>query len=307
MSASIYQQTIAKPIGCSGCGLHTGRQVNMVLKPAPENSGIQFFRKDLGNRPIPALNANLSDTRYATSLSAGGMEVRTVEHLMSAVYGLEIDNLHVELNGPEVPILDGSAAPFVHLLTKAGVVPQRSLRRYLAVRRKVEVVDGDRKIQVFPSSGLRVSYAIDFQHPLIPYQEISMSINPERYLGEIAPARTFCRLEDVKQLRALGLVRGGSLQNAVVVTQNGFLNGNLRYRNEFVRHKILDLLGDLGLAGHRILGHIVAFRAGHALHTRFLTALLSDPEAWELVTRPAPASASEAGSLEPAVAAGSPS
>lgn len=307
MSASMYQQTITKPVRCSGSGLHTGLPVNMVLKPAPENSGIQFFRKDLGNQPIPALNANLSDTRYATSLASGGVEVRTVEHLMSALYGLEIDNLQVELNGPEVPILDGSAAPFVRLLTQAGVVPQRSLRRYLAVRRKVEVVDGDRKIQVFPSSGLRVSYAIDFQHPLIPYQEISMSITPERYLGEIASARTFCRLEDVKRLRALGLVRGGSLQNAVVVTQNRFLNGNLRYRNEFVRHKILDLLGDLGLAGHRLLGHIVAFRAGHELHTRFLTALLSDPDAWELVTRPFPASENEAGALEPAVAAGSPS
>lgn len=298
------QQTIARTVRCTGVGLHTGRRVSLALRPAPENSGIQFIRRDLGRKPVPALLGNLSDTSFATCLTKGGREVRTVEHLLSAAYGLEIDNLTVELDAPEVPILDGSAAPFVRLLSQAGIVRQRRTRRYLVVRRPFQIIDRDRTIQVFPSRGLRISYAIDFQHPMIPYQEISMAVTPDRFIQEIAPARTFCRLEEVEQLRAMGLVRGGSLDNAVVVSRDRLLNGNLRFRNEFVRHKILDLLGDLTLAGHRLLGHIVAYRAGHELHARFIGGLLAARGSWDLVTGAVPVPRPESTPLEPVIAAG---
>jgi UDP-3-O-[3-hydroxymyristoyl] N-acetylglucosamine deacetylase len=299
------QQTIAREVRCTGIGLHTGQRVNLVVKPAAENTGIQFVRRDLGRKAIPALHRHLSDTRYATCLARGEREVRTVEHLLSAAYGLEVDNLTVELDGPEVPILDGSSAPFVRVLSQAGVIRQRRPRRYLVVRKPFEVVDGDSKIQVLPSRGLRISYAIDFQHPMIPYQEISMAMSPDRFLREIAPARTFCRLEEVEQLRSMGLVQGGSLDNAVVVSRDGLLNGNLRFRNEFVRHKILDLLGDLTLAGSRLLGHVVAFRAGHRLHARFIGELLAARGVWDLVSGTIPVRKTDPAPLEPAVATGS--
>ena len=299
----MFQRTIARSVDCAGVGLHTGRRVRMVLKPGPEGSGIRFLRRDLGRRTIPALYTHIADTRYATCLRRGDREVRTVEHLLAAAYGLEIDNLTVELDGPEVPILDGSAAPFVRLLAEAGGITQKRPRKYLLIRRPFEIVDGDKRIQVLPAAGLRLSYAIDFQHPMIPYQEISMTVTPERFLREIAPARTFCRLEEVEQLRSMGLVRGGSLDNAVVVSRDRLLNGQLRFHNEFVRHKILDLLGDLCLAGYRMAGHVVAFRAGHQLHTRFVAELLATPDAWELSTRPVAAPALEAVPVASPVAA----
>ncbi len=275
------QTTIATGVSCSGIGLHTGERVRMQLRPAPENTGVVFQRTDLGGPPIPAISGNVSGARFSTCLAASGREVRTVEHLLSAAYGMAVDNLIVEIDGPEVPILDGSAAPYVRLLTRAGIANQSAPRRYLKVRRPIEVSERDSCSRVFPSRHLQISYAIDFEHPSIPYQEFRMTLSPARYQREVAAARTFCRLEDVQRLREMGLGRGGSLNNAVVVSRDGLLNGGLRFRDEFVRHKVLDLLGDLFLAGFPLLGHIVAYRAGHSLHTRLVRKLISTGDAWD--------------------------
>ena len=274
--------TIASPVDAHGVGLHTGRTFSLRLEPAPAGTGVVFVRTDRDDREIPATLDSLSRLAHATTLAADGVSVGTVEHLLSAVVGLGIDDLRVLVDGEEIPVLDGSAAPFVALLADAGRSTTSQPRQAIRIRRTVSVRDGERWVRVEPARELQIRYTIDFDHPAIGHSERRFTLDPRSYAKEIAPARTFCRLEEVEKLRAAGLVRGGSLDNAVVVGPDGPLNGPLRFRDEFVRHKILDLLGDLALLGAPLLGRITAVRAGHALHARLMSALLEERRAWTL-------------------------
>lgn len=280
-----YRRTLRREVGCTGTGLHTGKPVRLLLKPAPAGHGVQFFRSDVGVT-IPARLANLARLDHATTLSAEGVSIETVEHLLSALAGLGVDDARVEVDGPEVPILDGSAAPFVILIHEAGVRPQAVQREYLKVLEPVEVVQGSKSVRLQPDEQLRVSYRIGFDHPLLRHQAISLRITPEAYAEQVAPARTFGFLRDVEMLRKSGLALGGSLENAVVIGESGVLNNKLRFEDEFVRHKVLDALGDLALIGHPVVGHLEATKAGHALHAALAQKLLETPEAWALVTQP---------------------
>ena len=255
----------------------------MTLRPAEPQSGLVFARTDQGDEEIQVSHRNLASTSYATTLAADGVKVSTVEHLLSAVVGMGIDDLRIEVDGAEVPILDGSAAPFATLLTQAGRSESPVTRQVMRVKRPVTVRDGDKSITVEPGRGLRIRYAIDFNHPIIQDSERLFTLRPRAYAREIAPARTFCRLEEVESLRRAGLARGGSLDNALVVDNDGLLNGPLRFRDEFVRHKILDLVGDLALLGVPLEGRVTAVRAGHGLHTRLVNELMRRRDAWSLV------------------------
>jgi UDP-3-O-[3-hydroxymyristoyl] N-acetylglucosamine deacetylase len=279
-----YRRTLRRAVGCTGIGLHSGKSVRLELRPAPAEHGIRFVRTDVGVE-IPARIANLARLDHATSLSHAGVSIDTVEHLLSALGALGIDDVAVHVDGPELPILDGSAAPFVILIHEAGLRPLGTPRRYLKVLKPVEVVRGSKSVRFTPSDQLRVSYAIGFDHPLLRHQELSLRVTPESFVEEIAPARTFGFLHEVEMLRRSGLALGGSLENAVVIGESGVLN-KLRFDDEFVRHKVLDLIGDMTLLGHPIIGHVEAHRAGHALHTAAATKLLEDREAWMLVTHP---------------------
>ena len=279
-----YRRTLRRAVGCTGIGLHTGKPVQLRLEPAPPESGICFYRSDVAVE-IPARLEYLARLDHATTLSRDGVSIGTVEHLLSALNGLGVDDVRVGVNGPEVPILDGSAAPFVILIHEAGLRPQPATRRYIKVREPVEVVRGSKRIRVSPSEHLQVSYEIGFDHPLLRRQAISLRLSPSTFVERIAPARTFGFLREVEMLRQNGLALGGSLENAVVIGESGVLN-KLRFPDEFVRHKVLDALGDLALLGHPIVGHIEACKAGHALHTALARELVSRPEAWSLVTRP---------------------
>jgi len=289
-----FMTTIADPVAIRGVGLHGGQRVTMSLRPAPPGTGVVFVRTDLGGVEVPAVVGNLARTSYATTLESGGAVVATVEHLLSAVVGLGIDDLRVELDAGEVPIMDGSAAPMVRLLEQAGVRRSGMPRRVMRIRRPVTVREGDKSISITPGRGLNVRYAIAFNHPAIGASQREFTLRRRTYIRDIAAARTFCRLDEVEALRMAGLARGGSLENALVVDDDGLMNGPLRYRDEFVRHKILDLLGDLALLGASVEGTIHARRAGHDLHTRLVRELVAQPEAWSLVpaapvTRPAAA------------------
>ncbi len=275
--------TIARPVAVRGVGLHTGQPVRLTVRPAAPGEGIVFIRQDLGGVEIPATHEHLARTSYATTLAADGASVSTVEHLLSAAVGLGIDDLRVELDGAEVPILDGSAAPFVGLLADAGRQDSGVPRQFISLEREVAVADRDKSITVRPGRGLRIHYSIDFRHPILGESEMTFDLKPRAYAREIAPARTFCRLEEVEALRRAGLARGGSLDNALVVDQDGLLNGPLRFSDEFVRHKILDLLGDLALLGAPLQGSIHVVRGGHGLHGQLVAALLARPSAWSLV------------------------
>lgn len=279
-----YRRTLRREVGCTGIGLHSGKPVQLRLEPAPPESGIRFYRSDV-DVEIPASLAYLARLDHATTLSRDGVSIGTVEHLLSALSGLGVDDVRVEVNGPEVPILDGSAAPFVILIHEAGLRPQPVPRRYLKVRDTVEVVRGSKRVRVSPSDHLQVSYEIGFDHPLLRQQTISLRVTPSTFVESIAPARTFGFLREVELLRQNGLALGGSLENAVVIGESGVLN-KLRFPDECVRHKVLDALGDLALLTHPIVGHIEACRAGHALHTALARELASRPEAWSLVTQP---------------------
>jgi UDP-3-O-[3-hydroxymyristoyl] N-acetylglucosamine deacetylase len=279
----IGRMTIGRPVSVQGVGLHRGERVDLTLRPASPGSGLVFVRTDRDGDEIPVHQDYLSGTAYATTLAVNGTEAATVEHLLSAVVGLGIDDLRMELCGSEVPILDGSAAGFVDLLADAGRVESEVTRQVLRVEAPVTVRDGEKSITVEPGRGLRIRYAIDFKHPIIQDSERLFTLRPRSYAREIAPARTFCRLEEVEGLRRAGLARGGSLDNALVVDRDGLLNGPLRFRDEFVRHKILDLVGDLALLGLPLEGRVTAVRAGHALHARLVRELLERSEAWSLV------------------------
>jgi len=286
------EQTIAAPLEFTGVGLHSGAPVTMRLLPAPAGSGIVFRRTDLDNFEIPATGRNVAKVSYATSLMRQGVLISTTEHLLSALIGMGVDNVIVELDNLELPILDGSALPYVEALRDAGIKAQRRKRESIKVLRAVEVREGDKFIGVYPGSGYRIQYRIDFPAP-IGRQETSIDLAAETYGTFIAPARTFGYKVDEKKLRDMGLIRGASEENAIVLGSNGPENGPLRFSDEYVRHKVLDLIGDLALAGRRIEGLVVAERAGHAMHTALVSKLMKDRSAWELAHVPAEAAGTE--------------
>jgi len=286
----MLQRTLKSPIRCAGIGLHSGAKVEMVLKPAEADSGIVFRRTD-GDRPvdIAASWRNVVETRLCTRIGLpGGPFVATVEHLMAALAGSEIDNAIVELDGPEVPVMDGSSAPFMFLIECAGVVEQPVARRAMKILKEVEVGTTDCFVRLAPASVTTISFDIDFDSPVIGHQKGEVRLANGTFKSEISRARTFGFLHDFDKLRAAGLARGGSLDNAVVVTADGVMNeGGLRYDDEFVRHKMLDAVGDLYLAGGPLLGRFHGHRSGHHLHHAALVQLFSDPAAWRWVDLPA--------------------
>ncbi len=277
------QRTLRRSVSCTGIGLHSGNKVTLSLKPAPADSGIRFQRADLGGLEIPAVVTHLGGIQYQTGLTREAVSVETVEHLLAALTALGIDNVIVELNSPEVPIMDGSAAPFVYLVNEAGVKRLQAPRRYLKVLRPISLTQGDKRIALYPSDHFKVTYSISFDHPLLRHQSRTMRVTEESFVEEIAPARTFGFLKEVEMLRQRGLALGGSLDNAIVLGETGVLNNALRFEDEFVRHKILDVIGDLSLVGYPVVGHLVAHRGGHALHTAFAARILEESDAWRLV------------------------
>jgi UDP-3-O-[3-hydroxymyristoyl] N-acetylglucosamine deacetylase len=251
-----HQRTLRDSFTIEGVGLHTGAWARVTVTPARPGSGIVFVRTDERGVEIPAMHEYVVSTSLATTVSMDGSSVATVEHLLAALFGLGVDNARVEVDGPEIPILDGSAAPFVEAILSAGIVAQRSRRRALHLRRPVSVRHGERTVLALPSDDLRISYAIDFAHPAIGYQAVTLRLDERVFAASIAPARTFCLLRDVNAMRDSGLALGGSLENALVVGDDGPLNGELRFSDEFVRHKVLDLIGDLALAGASLRAHV---------------------------------------------------
>ncbi len=261
------QRTLAHEIQLEGIGLHTGYPVRLVLVPAPPDTGIRFRRSDLKNFEIEATRAHLAKVSYATTLMKKGVMISTVEHLLSALYGLGIDNLYIDLNSMEVPIMDGSGRLFIEEIQKIGIVDQDALRKYIVIEKTIEVRYQDKVAGVYPYPVPLATYIIDFEHKAIGQQHIQIELTPESYLREIGTARTFGFVSDVEYLKRCGLIRGGSLENAVVLDATGIVNNHLRFPNEFVRHKLLDLLGDISLTGYPIIGHLYAEKAGHAIHT----------------------------------------
>jgi UDP-3-O-[3-hydroxymyristoyl] N-acetylglucosamine deacetylase len=283
----IQQRTLRRTVSCAGIGLHSGRKVVLRLKPAPANHGIRFYRTDLGGTEVCASVGNLAGVQYATSIAKGRASIDTVEHLLAALSSLSIDNVSIELDHSEVPIMDGSAAPFVYLINEAGTKRLSASRRYAKFHRHLSLSWGNKRIDLYPSDRFRVSYSISFDHPLLRYQSRTIELSEEAFIEEIAPARTFGFLKEVEMLRQKGLALGGSLDNAVVVGETGILNSSLRFTDEFVRHKILDVIGDLALVGYPLLGHVVVHRGGHGLHTAFATKILAEQDALEIVESPA--------------------
>ena len=275
------QRTLRSAIGCRGIGLHSGQPVAMTLGPAAVDSGITFRRRDAGAE-IRAEWRNTIESALSTVLSNGeGIAVGTIEHLMAALAGCSIDNAIVEIDGPEVPIMDGSAAPFMQLIDRVGVLPQDAARCAIKVLKPVSVSHNGCSAALTPDHGFSMSFEIDFDNPLIRQQDMTVTFEADTFRAELAPARTFGLLDDWPRLRAAGLARGGSLENAVVISGDRVLNdGGLRFSDEFVRHKLLDALGDLYLAGGPIIGHFRGVRSGHALNRRLLQALFADPDAW---------------------------
>ncbi len=294
MSPSAHlEQTIAEPLEFTGVGLHSGAPVTMRLLPAPGGSGIVFRRTDLDNFEIPAIGRNVAKVSYATSLMRQGVLISTTEHLLSALIGMGVDNVIVELDNLELPILDGSALPYVEAFLNVGIRTQRRRRESIRVLQPIEVREGDKFIGVYPGSGYRIEYTIEFPSP-IGRQYASVDLAAETYGQLIAAARTFGYKSDEKKLRDMGLIRGAGPENAIVLGPEGPENGPLRFSDEYVRHKVLDLIGDLALAGKRIEGHVVAERAGHAMHTALVSRLMKDRSAWELARVPMVAAADDA-------------
>ena len=281
----MFQTSIQRVVQAHGVGLHTGVQSQIRLLPAPADTGIVFRRVDLEQFPIEAHGRNIARVSYATSLMKKGVLLSTTEHLLAAIYSCGIDNIFIDIDAIEVPILDGSAEPFMRLLDQAGIRKLRRQRRFLRVVRPVEVVENGRRIGIYPADEFRVRCYVDFAHPLVREQEVDMVVNAESFRKVLSRARTFCFESDIEPLRAMGLIRGGSLDNAIVLTKNGMMNGPLRYDDEFGRHKALDLIGDLALVGLPLLGRVEARKAGHALHTQLVSKLLADRSCWEVITR----------------------
>lgn len=276
-----FERTIRSEIEFSGVGLHSGASVSMRLVPAPAGSGIVFRRIDLDNFEIAAIGRNVAKVSYATSLMRGSVLISTTEHLLSALIGFGVDNVIVEVDNLEVPILDGSALPYVQAFQSVGLKRQRRRREYIKILKEVEVRDGTKFIGVYPGSGYGIQYTIDFPQP-IGFETFTGDLATGDYVNLIAPARTFGFKEDEAMLRDMGLIRGVSDESAIILSRQGIENGPLRFGDEFVRHKVLDLIGDLALAGRRIQGRVVAERAGHAMHTALVQRLMRDRSAWEL-------------------------
>src|SRR5579872_4146721 len=282
----IYQHTIRQTAQCSGVGLHSGARVNLRILPAPADTGIVFRRTDLDGFEIEATGRNVARVSYATSLMKQGVLISTTEHLLSALIGVGVDNAIIELDNLELPILDGSAKPFVDLIYKAGIRKQRRPRTYLRICREIELREGGKFIAVYPGDSYSVSYSINFPHPLIGKETFQVELTNGSYLRHVAAARTFGSREDEQAMRNMGLIRGASRENCIVLTRDGVENGPLRFPDEFVRHKVLDLVGDLALLGKQVLGKVVADRAGHAMHTALVSRILRDKTLWEEVTLP---------------------
>lgn len=284
----IRQRTLKSTVKATGVGLHGGRKVTLVLRPAPPDTGIVFHRVDLDPPlDLPADPYAVCDTRMCSGLEKAGHKVGTVEHLMSALSGLGIDNLHVDVDAPEIPILDGSSGPFVYLLQSVGIEEQRAAKKFLRVRKAVEYHEGDKWVRLEPYDGFRLSFSIVFNHPAIDSTSTTVTVDFARqsYVRDVARARTFGFMQDVDFMRANGLALGGSLGNAIVMDEYRVLNADgLRYADEFVKHKVLDAIGDLYLCGHPLLAAYSAHKAGHALNNQILRVLLEDPEAWEIVS-----------------------
>ncbi|HQU48671.1 MAG TPA: UDP-3-O-acyl-N-acetylglucosamine deacetylase [Casimicrobiaceae bacterium] len=284
----LRQRTLGTEVRTTGVGLHTGARVELTLRPAAPDSGIVFHRTDLAPSVSIAARASLvGDTRLSSTLRVGPVTISTVEHLMSALAGLGIDNLNVDVAGPEIPIMDGSAGPFVYLLQGAGIVEQSAPKRYLRIVAPVEVRDGDKWARFEPYDGFRLDFTIDFPHPVFGSEnrQVAIDFAEHSYVKEVARARTFGFMQDVEAMRAAGLGLGGSLQNAVVLDEVRVLNSEgLRYDNEFVRHKVLDAIGDLYLLGHPLIGQYVAHKSGHALNNALARTLAERPDAFRLVT-----------------------
>ena len=296
------QRTLRRSTTCAGIGLHSGSKVTLSLRPAPADFGIRFRRADLGGLEVPATADHVGGINYATGLSRDAVKVDTVEHLLAALVSLGVDNAIVELNSPEVPIMDGSAAPFIYLIQEAGVRALNVPRKFLKVLRPITLSRGDKRIALYPSDHFKVTYSIAYDHPLLRHQSRTLRITETSFVEEIAAARTFTFLKEVEQLRKQGLALGGSLENAIVVGDTGVLNHALRFDDEFVRHKILDVIGDMALLGHPIVGHLVAHRGGHGLHTAFAAHVLQERDAWTLVDGPATAVAGGVAAAEPVTA-----
>ncbi len=277
------QHTIRRSVSCSGIGLHSGEKVTLSLRPARAGYGVRFRRADLGGLEIPATVDNVDRLHYATGLSRDAGTVETVEHLLAALVSLGVDNVIVELNQAEVPIMDGSAASFVYLVHEAGLKRLTRPRRYLKALRPIALTRGEKRIALYPSDHFKVTYSISFDHPLLRHMTHTLRVTRESFVDDIAPARTFGFLKEVEMLRQKGLALGGSLDNAVVLGETGVLNSSLRFDDEFVRHKILDAIGDLALVGYPVIGHLVAHRGGHELHAAFAKKILEESEAWEIV------------------------
>lgn len=278
------QRTIKQEVSFAGIGLHTGSHVTVKLRPSPRDTGIVFYRNDK-NLIIRADVGVVVDTAFATSLGYNGTRIKTVEHILAAVSGLGIDNLIIELDGPEIPILDGSSTELIDIILRGGIAKQGKKRPYLRITKPVFFDDGHSEIAAFPYNGRKLTYRIHFNHHLLGEQKLSIDLNEETFAREVAPARTFGFVKDVEYLRANGLAKGGSLDNAVILGDNGVLNkSGLRFKDEFVRHKMLDFIGDISLIGFPIYGYLVANRSGHSTNIKFVKSLLSAVDCWEIVS-----------------------
>ncbi len=284
----IRQRTLQNTIRATGVGLHSGKKVYLTLRPAPVNTGIVFVRTDLEPEVLIPANASLvTDTTLCTALSKDGVKVATVEHLMSALAGLGIDNVYVDLSAPEVPIMDGSAGPFVFLIQSAGIAEQEAAKKFIRIKREVVVQENGKEARFLPHRGFKVSFAIEFDHPVFEDQKQTavVDFSTTSFVKEVSRARTFGFMRDLEYLRANNLALGGSLDNAIVVDDYRIVNeGGLRYEDEFVKHKVLDAIGDLYLLGHSLIGEFRGVKSGHALNNQLCRALLAQPDAYEVVT-----------------------
>ncbi|MFZ0450478.1 MAG: UDP-3-O-acyl-N-acetylglucosamine deacetylase [Desulfatiglandaceae bacterium] len=289
------QRTLRNQVECTGIGLHSGEKTNMIIRPAASNTGIRFVRSDLPGRPkIKAQFDQVVDTMLATTLGHNGCRVSTVEHLMAAFYGLGIDNAVVEVDGPEVPIMDGSSAPFVFLIKSAGIREQNSPKKFIVIKKRFELKDGNRSVCLKPSKELKITYLIDFPHPMLRKQEYVLHFSGREFVREISRARTFGFLKDIQMMKENGLAQGGSLDNAIVLDDFKILNADgLRFRDEFVRHKILDFIGDLSLIGSPVIGHFVIKKSGHFLNHQMLNNLIKEKKCWKVVSFKTPEDCAE--------------
>ena len=284
----LKQRTLSNVIRATGVGLHTGEKVFLTLKPAPVDTGIVFYRVDLDTPvEIKATPESVTETVMSTTIESDGVKISTVEHLMSAFAGMGVDNAYVELSTHEVPIMDGSAAPFVFLLQSAGIAEQNKAKKFIRIKKSLEVRDGDKWVRFEPFDGFKVTFTIDFDHPIFKnsVQNATVNFSTTSFIKEVSRARTFGFMDDLEALRKAGLARGGSIDNAIVMDSFNILNDDgLRYKDEFVKHKILDAVGDLYLLGHPLVGAFSAHKSGHALNNQILRQLLAEEDAWELTT-----------------------